>query len=116
MERHVPDGSTGPNALSMSWTFVWPPVAYPCSNLADRSGQPPVPRFGLDIFGHRRNPWIDGPNHAWDRFGFRMYAAWARCYAMVVLEQIPVRHRFAEVTTGLVISMFRPGRNHYVTC
>ena len=35
---------------------------------------------------------------------------------MAVLEQNPVRHRFAEVTNGLVISMFRPGRSHYVVC
>ena len=116
MERHVAEGSTGPDAMSMEWQLVWPPAAHRCSILADHSGQPPVPRLGLDIFGHRRNPWIDGADHAWDRFGFRMYAAWARSYTMVVLEQNPVRHRFAEVTTGLVISMFRPGRSHYVVC
>ena len=45
-----------------------------------------------------------------------MYAAWARTYTMIVLEQHPVRHRFAAFTNGLAISMFRPGRSHYVVC
>ena len=116
MERHVPEDSTGPDALSMQWEFVWPPDAYSYSNLEYHNGQPPVARLGRDISGYRHNPWIDGADHAWGRFGFRMYAAWARSCTMVVLKQNPVRHRFAEVTTGLVISMVRPGRSHYVVC
>ena len=89
MERCVPEGVTGPDALSMSGQFVWPPAAYPCSSFAARIGELPLPRLGLDIFGHRRNPWIDRANLAWDIFGFRMYNVWARCYAKVLLEQIP---------------------------
>ena len=116
MERLVPAESSGSHARTMRWEFVWPADANPYSSLECHYGQPPECRLGWDIFGYRRNTWIDGADHAWDRFGFRMYAAWARTYTMIVLEQHPVRHRFAAVTNGLVISMFRPGRSHYVVC
>ena len=100
MERLVPAESSGSHARTMRWDFVWPADANPYSSLECHYGQPLECRLGWDIFGYRRNTWIDGADHAWDRFGFRMYAAWARSYTMA----------------GLVISMFRPGRSHCVVC
>ena len=116
MERYPGWGSTRPHARSMQLDSVWPNAANPQHYLEYHYGQPPVARPGWDLFGYRRNTWIDGEEHAWDRFGFRMYAALAWTYTMVVLEQNPVRHRFAEVTNVLVISMYRQGRSHYVVC
>ena len=116
MEGHPGWGSTRPHARSMQRDFVWPNDAYPYRSLEYHYGQPPVARLGWDIFGYRRNTWIDGEEHAWDRFGFRMYAALAWTYTMVVLEQNPLRHRFAEVTNVMVISMYRHGRRHYLVC
>ena len=105
----------GLDAPSMSWQFVWPHVAER-PTLAGNTPPPPVPLPGFDIFGHRRNRWIDGVNQAWDVFGFRIYAAWGRFYDEILMQQIPRPQRRSRVTTGMVFGMYRPSDRNYCIC